>query len=119
MQVRGMEANKDHDSSRFEIVNVYEVPTITAIKSLAEKNTIKLFPNPNDGKFTIAEELFSPKAILKLYDVVGNLIYEREMNSFSTGNDTYQFDFSFLPKGSYYITLTDNQKIYSQRFVMQ
>ena len=119
MDVRVMEANKDHDSSKFEIVNVYEVPTITAVSTQKINKSIKLFPNPNDGKFTIAEELFSPNAILKLYDVVGNLISEKEMRSFATTNETYQFDFSYLPKGLYYLVLTDETNSYSQRLMMQ
>lgn len=119
MAVRGLEANKDHDSSRFQIVNVYEVPTITGISTQKLNKPIKLFPNPNDGKFTIAEELFSPNAMLKLYDVVGNLISEKEMRSFATTNETYQFDFSYLPKGLYYLVLTDETNTYSQRLMMQ
>ena len=119
MAVRGLEANKDHDSSRFQIVNVYEVPTITGISTQKLNKPIKIFPNPNDGKFTIAEKLFSPNAMLKIYDVVGNLISEKEMRSFSTTTEMYQFDFSYLPKGLYYLVLTDETNSYSQQLMMQ
>ncbi|MFN8284833.1 MAG: metallophosphoesterase [Chitinophagales bacterium] len=119
MQVRMMAANKDYDSAHFEIINVYEIPTVTGIRQQTDNKTVKLFPNPNDGKFTIAEELFSPNSVLKLYDVIGNLIYEKEMRLFATSNETYQFDFSFLPKGSYFISLTDDDHTYSQRMIVQ
>ena len=57
--------------------------------------------------------------MLKLYDVVGNLISEKEMRSFSTTTEMYQFDFSYLPKGLYYLVLTDETNTYSQRLMMQ
>ena len=119
MRVRGIAANKDFDSARFEIINVYEVPEITAVKEQANKNNISVFPNPNNGKFTVAEELFASNTVLRLYDVLGTLIFEKEMKEFLSGKDFYQFDFSFLPKGSYYLSVSDGNKIYSQRLVMQ
>lgn len=119
MHVRGIAANKDFDSAHFEIINVYEVPEVTAIIQPSTKNQLSLFPNPNNGKFTVAEELFASTTTLKLYDVLGTLIYEKQMKEFLAGKDFYQFDFSFLPKGSYYLTVSDGDKIYSQRLVMQ
>ncbi len=119
MKVRGIAANKDFDSGHFEIVNVYEVPEVTAVKEFANANTMSVFPNPNNGKFTVAEELFASNTILRLYDVLGTLIYEKQMKDFLVSKDFYQFDFSFLPKGSYYISVADGDKIYSQRLVMQ
>ena len=119
MRIRGIAANKDFDSAHFEIINVYEVPEVTAIIQPATKNQLSLFPNPNNGKFTVAEELFASTTTLKLYDVLGTLIYEKQMKEFLAGKDFYQFDFSFLPKGSYYLTVSDGDKTYSQRLVMQ
>lgn len=119
MKVRGIAANKDFDSGHFEIVNVYEVPEVTAVKEFANTNNMTVFPNPNNGKFTVAEELFASNTILRLYDVLGTLIYEKEMKEFLVSKDFYQFDFSFLPKGSYYLSVADGDKIYSQRLVMQ
>ncbi len=83
MQIRGMAANKDFDSAHFEIVNVYEVPTITGILENKQKNEFHLFPNPNDGKFEVALELFSKDAIVNLHDIIGNLIYSKPVSSFS------------------------------------
>lgn len=119
MYVRGVGANKDHDSAYFEIINVYEAEKPTGIIESTDNKNFNLFPNPNNGKFIVSQELFDPKAILSLYDVVGNNIYEKPISSFSTNPETYQFDFSFLPKGSYYLVLSDKEHTYSKRFVMQ
>lgn len=119
MRVRGMAANKDFDSAHFQIVNVYEVPAATATIEQATNKQLNVFPNPNNGKFTVSEELFESNTTLKLYDVLGTLIYEKQMKDFLAGNGFYQFDFSFLPKGSYYLTVSDGDKTLSQRLVMQ
>ena len=98
----------------------YDYPLVNNVmKEFANANTMSVFPNPNNGKFTVAEELFASNTILRLYDVLGTLIYEKQMKDFLVSKDFYQFDFSFLPKGSYYISVADGDKIYSQRLVMQ
>ncbi len=119
MYVRGIAANKDSDSAHFEIINVYEVPTITAVSNFKSTKEFSLFPNPNDGKFTVAQELFEKDAVLQLYDIVGNLIYSKPIANFSINSEYCEFDFSFLPKGSYLLTLSDDNKTNSQRFIIQ
>jgi predicted MPP superfamily phosphohydrolase len=119
MHVRGIAANKDFDSARFEIVNVYEIPEVTALNPAKSKAEISIFPNPNNGKFTVSEELFHSETKLSLYTILGTLIFEKQMKEFSAGNDYYEFDFSFLPTGSYYLSVDDGEKIFTQRLVIQ
>ncbi len=119
MQIRGMAANKDFDSAHFEIVNVYEVPTITAVSEHKSQNEFHLFPNPNDGKFEVALELFSKDAIVNLHDIIGNLIYSKPVSSFSINSEYAIFDFSYLPNGSYLLTLSDEDRSTTQKFVIR
>jgi len=119
MHVKGIAANKDFDSSRLEIINVYEVPVVTGISTAKTRKEFALFPNPNNGKFKIATELFQPNASILLHDVVGNLIYNKLITDFSVSSEYCEFDFSFLPKGSYLLTLSDNDRTQSQRFIKQ
>lgn len=119
MQIRGVAANKDSDSAHFEIVNVYEVPTVTGIANSRIEKEFQLFPNPNNGKFMIAQELFEKDTEIKLYDVVGNVIYNKPIAAFSINNEYCEFDFSFLPKGVYVLSLSNDTKTQSQRFIIQ
>ncbi|HNM31621.1 MAG TPA: metallophosphoesterase [Chitinophagales bacterium] len=121
MQVRGIAANKEYDSSYFEIVNVYEVPDLsTAIHTpISTKKEMTVFPNPNHGKFTVADELFDGNAVLRIYNSFGIMLVDKQMKEFSAGNGFYQFDFSYLPKGSYIISVTDNQQTNAQQFFIQ
>ncbi|HNE49797.1 MAG TPA: T9SS type A sorting domain-containing protein, partial [Chitinophagales bacterium] len=109
------------DSSYFETVNVYEVPDLsTAIHTpISTKKEMTVFPNPNHGKFTVADELFDGNAVLRIYNSFGIMLVDKQMKEFSAGNGFYQFDFSYLPKGSYIISVTDNQQTNAQQFFIQ
>ncbi len=120
MRIRGMAANKDSDSSYFEIVNVYEAPVTTSVRNnISGKNELQLFPNPNQGKFTVAEELFDGNMQLQIFDAMGSLVYDKPMSSFLTENERYEFDFSFLAKGIYSLVLSGKEETRTQRFVIQ
>ncbi len=118
MQVRGMAANKDFDSARFEIINVYEAQNVSSVQVSANEK-LQVYPNPNNGIFTASQELFSIKSVIKLYDVIGNLIYEKPITYFASGNELYTFDFSALSKGSYSLVLSDEERTYSQRLIIR
>jgi predicted MPP superfamily phosphohydrolase len=119
VRVREMAANKEFESAHFQVVHVYEIPNATAIQTGSNQQSLALMPNPNNGVFNVAAELFHPDSKLRLYDVLGNQIFEKSMLALIKGNERYEFDFSFLPKGSYYLEISDNKSNYSQRFVIQ
>lgn len=120
MHVRGIAANKDFDSARFEIINVYEAPDITTgVKENQGQQKLNLFPNPNDGKFTVAEELFDGNTVLRLTDVLGNVLIEKPMKMFLTLKGVYELDFSYLPKANYCLSVMDADKIFTKQFVIQ
>lgn len=119
MRVRGMAANKDNDSAYFEVVNVYEAPDISTgyISQMNDKST--LYPNPNSGRFIIHQELIHPGSKVQLLDVLGRIVFEQRLSSETGKSEYYEFDFSFLTKGSYTVVLTDEEGSRSQRFVVQ
>lgn len=118
MTVRGMAANKDFDSAYFEIVNVYEVPNITYVSNSFSKESFTLAPNPNSGKFITSTEFFSQETEVLLFNVVGKLIFQKPIKEFKK-NETYEFDFSELPKGIYNLTLKNDGIMRSQKLIIQ
>ncbi len=119
MRVRGMAANKDNDSAYFEIVNVYEVPDISTGYVPQKNDKTTLYPNPNNGKFIIHQELIHAGSKVQIMDVLGNTVFEQGLSNDSGKSDYFEFDFSFLTKGIYVIVLTDEEGSRSQRFVIQ
>lgn len=116
--MRGMAANKEFDSAHFQIVNVYDISMATPVITNKNKESLEIFPNPNNGKFTVATELFEPTTQISIYDMTGTLQVQKNMNDFRK-NDFYEVDFSHLPKGSYFITISNAAFTKSQKMILQ
>lgn len=79
---------------------------------------VALFPNPNDGKFTLQMK-GAPRAELQfeMFNTLGQLI-NREVDNFSTGSLTRQFDFGKLPSGNYSLRVSDRNSSFVLRIVV-
>ncbi|MEZ4900745.1 MAG: T9SS type A sorting domain-containing protein [Spirosomataceae bacterium] len=76
-----------------------------------------IYPNPSiDGKVTVEtlENLVNPTLII--YDLTGKPIFNTAL---PTLNGQVQFDFSFLPVGTYYIQVNTNTFKQGQKIVIQ
>jgi len=78
----------------------------TSVKEKAIENPeIELFPNPNNGSFTVkTQNIFSQGASVKIYSTTGSEVYTGLMNQ-----NTTQFDLNSLPEGIYFLKI-QNQK---------
>ncbi|MEO8148125.1 MAG: T9SS type A sorting domain-containing protein [Bacteroidia bacterium] len=75
---------------------------------LNEESQVSVTPNPTTGLVTVHfEKSTSGHCSIKLFDVTGKLLYEKEMTA--TGND-FNFDFSWLQKGVYVLSISDGDK---------
>lgn len=67
-----------------------------------------IYPNPNNGNFTLNYYLTTPKAVLYVRDVTGRLVYSQNVNGMS-GKET--IDVSSLNAGIYYWELSAANEI--------
>ncbi len=76
-----------------------------------DSKNISVYPNPNNGNFKID---IGNKTMdqLKIYNSLGQVIYE----SIGTSTD---INLSTSPKGTYYIKLFSENKIYTKKFIIQ
>ncbi len=80
--------------------------TTAGISSLTNDCFLAVYPNPNDGNFTISFEVPEKNTYkLKVVDVIGALIYQEILTDFD-GKYSKQMDFGRLAKGVYMISLT-------------
>ena len=119
MRVRGMAANKDNDSAYFEVVNVYEAPDVSTGYQPPKMDKPTLYPNPNNGRFIIHQELIHSGSRVQILDVSGRMVFEQRLSNDAGKAGYYEFDFSFLSKGAYTIMLTDEDGSRLQKFVVQ
>lgn len=71
-------------------------------------NPISLYPNPNDGNFTLAYHLNNSNGTLRLVDVTGRVVHQQ---SISSNDGTELIDASKLNSGIYYWELITDKTV--------
>ena len=84
----------------------------------SEENSPLIFPNPSDGNFKISfEDLDFQVSALHIKDMAGNLIFQDYLEY--EGNDIFtDIDISHVSRGVYIVFLAIDDKIYSQRVII-
>ena len=80
----------------------------------AENGTVRIYPNPNNGKFTIIILPTEEETAIYIEDVLGRMIYNSEI--------TYpqsEIDISFHPKGIYFVIVIQGNNITRKKIVQQ
>lgn len=77
----------------------------------------KIFPNPNNGVFSLALSLNKPENLKVLVlDVAGKVVYSKNEENFSKGR--MDLDLSDLSSGLYYCTLVSGTKVSTKKLVI-
>ncbi len=84
----------DNDVVTCEIISDYEcaqpltgtsnqlsVPVLTSVKNTAERSDMSLFPNPNNGTFTLKGKVNKGKVQLEILNALGQVVYKSEVTS--------------------------------------
>ena len=66
--------------------------------------TYEIYPNPNNGKFTITLDLKVKNIQLQIKDLLGNLV-----KSLKPSASTIEIDLSAQPKGVYFVKIISEQ----------
>jgi hypothetical protein len=82
--------------------------------NLSLEMQVKVYPNPNNGKFTIDLINFENKASISIYDLTGSMFFESKMDQ--TINN--ELNFSFLRKGIYFLKVTSNNKQFVKKILI-
>ncbi len=73
---------------------------------------IKIFPNPNNGKFIIQNNLQTNTDIV-IYNLNGEKVYESRVN------DNNTIDISNLTKGMYFLKIIKSNNIFVEKIIIQ
>lgn len=81
----------------------------------SQANTIQLYPNPNNGNFTIdLSKLSSSESEMLVYNYLGQIVETRMCNS-----PQVNIDMSAENKGIYFIKITSDKKTYLTKMIVQ
>jgi len=93
-------------------------PSDKLVESAALENSldIKVFPNPNGGRFTIlVKNATDQEATLKIYNIFGKLIYSDP----SAMSEHYEVDISSHSKGIYIAKIRQGDNVTTKKIVYQ
>jgi predicted extracellular nuclease len=103
--------------------NIYDIDSLnnTAIRNYQNDFTnIISYPNPNNGEFTLTIESLADavNTHIKLYDLTGRLIYDKQLE-INTGTNTIPISLNNLEKGTYFLQLTNDQSDKCNKIIVQ
>ncbi len=82
-------------------------------------SVVQNYPNPFSQTTTITVNLKQSKSLdLKVFDVIGNLVYTKNANG-NTGENNFVFDGSSLQAGVYYYTITAGNERVTKKMILQ
>ena len=91
----------------------------TALEELTEKGlSMRLFPNPNQGKFTLSLQSSSANEIsLTVINAIGSTVRSEKCDI--NGSLQKQLDLSKLPSGFYFLQIQDGKTKQTRKFVIE
>jgi len=102
------------DNMKAVATSSYHTLTVTPI--LEARDYFNLYPNPNDGRFSIefTSLLDADIFTVTVVDLIGKTVYREEL---SKDESTRQFDLSHLQSGVYVVMISANAIILTQKFI--
>ena len=85
----------------------------TGNENIVSSNTVNIFPNPSQGFFTIQSETSIGKGEIKVFNTLGEIIYQNNLSS-----NTTEFDLSNQPNGVYFVKINSNENSITKRIII-
>ncbi len=120
----------DNDNISVEIVSDYRCPQpttaasngivvriLTSVEDIKSIKDLRLYPNPNDGSFTIEGTLNSSYAQLEIVDVTGKQVYDEYLVTDNVLRHKVQL--GTIPNGIYLLKIFTEDDVSIIRFIVQ
>jgi PKD repeat protein len=98
-------------------VNVMPPMIITVKESEIMENIYSIYPNPGAGEFNISINRGGEKLEVKVFDVFGNMIEEKNYDNTGKGLNA-DLDLRTSPSGIYFIRISNGQKEYVKKIII-
>ncbi len=87
----------------------------TTINEAMPNGIVSIYPNPNAGQFTIALNGLEEAATVDVMNMLGATVYTKG----NVRNAALQVNISNQPKGVYFVKVTSNGKVFTEKIVHQ
>jgi hypothetical protein len=104
---------------------IMAAPPIAVEKSIEENSmqeennlfgekSVKVFPNPNSGVFTVALEGFDSETRVMIFNIMGQNVYDANING-----QQHTIELPNIQRGVYFVKAINNAKHFDQKIVIQ
>lgn len=101
-------SNNGCDSVVVTLLSVF-----VGVETVSDLESINLYPNPNEGVFTLDHDALNPIARVEVFDLQGRLIHVENINS-----GLHTFDLRHLTDGVYLLKVNAEQAVYHRKVVI-
>jgi hypothetical protein len=119
----------DNDSISVEIISSYRCPqpptassngirvrVLTSVGDISEQHTLTLYPNPNNGSFTLAGKVTgTDRILLDIINSIGQVVHTETITA-NTGELNKELQLSNIANGIYLLRLTIDGETTAIRF---
>ncbi len=116
---------KDGEKGKHERVEIIVIQKFVTVEDDAtleqdlDVENFQVFPNPNDGKFSIMFDLDSKrKTVIQATDLNGRVLFSDDIKKFD-GHYTNEIDLRDQPKGMYFINVIQGKKKTTKKVSVQ
>jgi len=94
-----------------------EVIDISYIKESIdkEKQIVKIFPNPNNGRFTVALINIEGSSDISIFNTLGIIVYKNTLINAGFS----EIELSYLPKGLYFVNVRNGKDVKTNKIIVQ
>lgn len=89
--------------------------TTLAIEEPNGDQKVKIFPNPNNGIFTVKISSLEGPATISISNMVGEVVFQ----TYAVKTENNPFDLSYLKQGLYFVRVTDGKSIVTHKMLIQ
>ncbi|MBO7481698.1 MAG: T9SS type A sorting domain-containing protein [Bacteroidales bacterium] len=120
--VDGTSVMSNLENNTYTFINVTEDHTIHATfemlvsVDMANEQSVSIYPNPNNGTFSIKFGNMDGSAIYQLFDVSGAMLETRNINV--TNNETVVFSHRLIV-GTYFVRIIADDKVFVEKLVVE
>lgn len=104
------------DTAGGQVVNYIAVwgnPIPLSIPPLKAKDELKIYPNPNMGKFSVELQDVSRNPRIRIYNILGQQIYEALIYSENTS-----INLNSVSAGIYFVNIVQGEKTYNDKIII-
>lgn len=98
--------------------NCITVTVLTGVGNIASQNDIRLYPNPNNGIFTVKGSMIAAKADLLIINSLGQAVYKNAVNT-NQGMLDEKINVQQLPAGLYLLRVIAGERTANIKFKIE